>query len=250
MNAHGVKVFHIADGNDVALSVAHDLVFNLLPAGDAFFNEHLMDGRKAQTVGADLVQLLHGLTDAAARAAHGERRAHDDRVTDLARERKRVGQALHHLGGDNRLAQLLHGVLEELAVLGAVDGVGLRAQQAHAGLLQITAAGQLHGQVQARLAAQVRQDGIRLFLFNDAPQHRQGHRLHIHAVRDVRVRHNGGGVGVDEHHLDALAFQRAARLRAGVVELGGLADDDGAAADDEHLFDRRVLWHFSSLLSS
>ena len=32
-------------------------------------------------------------------------------------------------------------------------------------------------------------------------------------------------------------FQRAAGLRAGVVELSGLTDDDGAGADDQYLFD-------------
>ena len=36
---------------------------------------------------------------------------------------------------------------------------------------------------------------------------------------------------------DALFAQRAAGLRAGIVELGGLPDDDRAGADDHHFFD-------------
>ena len=41
------------------------------------------------------------------------------------------------------------------------------------------------------------------------------------------------GIGVAQDHLVALFLQREAGLSAGVVELGRLADDDGAGADDE-----------------
>ena len=58
----------------------------------------------------------------------------------------------------------------------------------------------------------------------------------VDMVSNVLVSHDGGGVGVDQHHLQALLLQGAAGLGTGVVELGGLTDDDGAAADDQHLF--------------
>ena len=47
-------------------------------------------------------------------------------------------------------------------------------------------------------------------------------------IGHIRVGHNGSGVGVEQNGLNALCFQGAARLGAGVVELSGLADDDGA----------------------
>ena len=62
--------------------------------------------------------------------------------------------------------QLLHRVLEELAVLGTVNRVGLAGQQADAAAVQETAAGQLHREVQAHLAAQVGQDSVGLFSFS------------------------------------------------------------------------------------
>ena len=65
-------------------------------------------------------------------------------------------------------------------------------------------------------------------------------RLDIHVVGDVLVGHDGGGVGVDQHHLHALLLQGAAGLGAGVVELGGLADDDGAGAQHQDLLDIRM----------
>ena len=44
MDADGVQVLHVADGDDVALVVAHDLILDLFPAGDALFHQDLMDG--------------------------------------------------------------------------------------------------------------------------------------------------------------------------------------------------------------
>ena len=43
VNADGVKVFHGANGDDVALAVPHDFKLNFLPAGDAPFDEDLMN---------------------------------------------------------------------------------------------------------------------------------------------------------------------------------------------------------------
>ena len=45
---------------------------------------------------------------------------------------------------------------------------------------------------------------------------------------------DGGDVRVDEDRGDALLLERLDRLRAGVVELAGLADLQRARAEDEH----------------
>ena len=59
--------------------------------------------------------------------------------------------------------------------------------------------------------------------------------LDVGAGREIGVGHDGRRVGVDEHHLVALVGEHLARLRARVVELAGLADDDRPGADDEDL---------------
>ena len=145
--------------------------------------------------------------------------------------------------------QLFHRVLEQLAVLGTVNGVGFAGQQADAAAVKETAASQLHREVQAHLAAEVRQDGVGLLLLDDALDDLGGQRLDVDMIGDVGVGHDGGGVGVDEDGLDALRFQRTAGLSAGVVELRRLTDDDGAGTDDQYLFDTRVFRHCRSLLS-
>ena len=186
---------------------------------------------------------------AAAGAAHRESRAHNDRVADGGGVFDGVLQLLDDLGRHDGLVQLFHRVLEQLAVLGAVDGVGAAGQQAHAAAAQKTGAGQLHRKVEAHLAAEVGQDGVGLFFFDDALDNGGGQRFDVDMVGNIGVGHDGGGVGVDEHRLDALAFQRAAGLRAGVVELRRLADDDGAGADDHDLFDAGIFGHVTALLS-
>ena len=112
-----------------------------------------MDRGQAQTVCGNFVQLLAVLADAAAGAAHREGGADDDRVADDLGKVQRVVQILNDLRGDDGLVQLFHRVLEQLAVLGTVNRVGLAGQQADAAAVQKSAAGQLHRQVQAHLAA-------------------------------------------------------------------------------------------------
>ena len=72
-------------------------------------------------------------------------------------------------------------------------------------------------------------------------------RLDVGRVRHGGVGHDGGRVGVDEDDLVAELSEGLARLRSGVVELAGLADDDRAGTDDQDLVDVGALRHSVSL---
>src|SRR5262249_17154829 len=58
-------------------------------------------------------------------------------------------------------------------------------------------------------------------------------RLEVDRVGDLRVGHDRRRVAVDEDRPDAFGAERAAGLCPGVVEFGGLADDDRAGAEDQ-----------------
>ena len=60
-----------------------------------------------------------------------------------------------------------------------------------------------------------------------------GQRLDVGAVGQLRVGHDRRRIAVDEDDLEPLGAQRLAGLRAGVVELARLPDDDRAGANDE-----------------
>ena len=130
-------------------------------------------------------------------------------------------------------ADLAHGVLEQQAVFGLLDGVDLGADQLHAVLVEHAGFGQFHREVQAGLAAHGGEQRVGPLAADDLFEVRHGQRLDVGLVGQVGIGHDGGRVGVDQHHFVAVGAQGLGRLRAGVIELAGLADDDGAGADDQ-----------------
>ena len=127
-----------------------------------------------------------------------------------------------------------------LAVLGHLDGLDGRAQQARPVALQEPRARDVHGQVERRSGRPARRGcrpGRSRSRMRSIEADRE--RLEVDRVRDAGVGHDRGRVGVEQDGAHALLAQRAAGLGAGVVELGRLADDHGPGADDEH---RRAAW--------
>ena len=228
MHADRVDVLHGADRYNVRHGVAHDLELYLLPSCDGLLDEHLTDGGGVETDARDLAKLVHIVNKAAACAAKCERRAYDQREADLRRKSASVLDCGDDFGRDYRLADRLHGVLEDLTVFRLVDRLRIRAQQRDAVGFQEACLGKLHGEGETRLPSEGGEKAVGLFLFNDTLDDRQGERLYIDVIRHRVVGHDGRGVGVYEDDLEPLLLEDAARLSAGVVELGGLTDNDGA----------------------
>ena len=206
-------------------------------------HKNLVNWRHAKPALRDFPELDLVRRDAAAASAQRERRAHDERIADLRSEGKRAFKGFRYHRGDDGLADCLHGVLEALAILRPVDGVRLRAEKLYAVLLQKPLFGELHGERKPRLPAERGQDAVRLLLFDDAPQRGQRERLDVNMIRHVAVRHDGGGVGIDEDDLHPCIFKHFAGLRAGIIKLRGLADDDGPRADDKRAPDVLIERH-------
>ena len=239
VDAERVHVLHRAHRDARVLGVAHDLVFDLLPADQAALDHHLPDRAGAE---AGLDALPVGplrLDDAAAGPAEGERGPDDGRQADgvqgllggcLARV---VVGALDDERGRVRLVDAFEQVPERLAVLGHPDRLERRAQEADVVPVQDAGLGQRHRQVQRRLPAQPCQQSLRLLAGDHGLDRGHRERLQVHGVRDGRVGHDRGRVGVDEDRAHTLGPERAAGLGAGVVELGRLSDDDRPRAQDQ-----------------
>ena len=246
MHAHGVEVFHGADGDAVACGIPHDLKLDLLPAGDALFHKDLMNGRHAQAPFRDFPKFGLIRCNAAAAAAERKRRAHDDRIADLRRKGQRALERFAYHRRDHRFSDLLHGVFEALPVLRAVDGIGLCAEQLHAVAFQEAFLCKLHSEREPRLPAERGQDAIRLLLFDDAPERGQRERLNVNVIRHVAVRHDGSGVGIHKDGRDAGLFEHLACLRAGIIEFRSLADHNGAGANHKRALYILIERHCSS----
>jgi len=241
--ADRVDVLHVADGDRGVVAVAHDLVLDLLVALDALLDEHLLDGREPERVFHQRAELVLAVGEAAAGAAERERRAQHDRIADLFRRLNALVDRVCDQGRQHRLPELLAELLEQLAVLGALDRARRRAEQLDLALAQHALFLELHREVQPRLAADAGHDRVRALEAQDFREVLELQRLHIDLVGDGRVRHDRRGVRVHEDDLVALLLERQARLRSGIVELRRLPDDDGSRADDEYLVDVRALRH-------
>jgi hypothetical protein len=66
-----------------------------------------------------------------------------------------------------------------------------------------------------------------LLLENELDELRRD-RLDVRPIRELRIGHDRGRIGVDEDDLIPLFLQRLRRLRSRIIELGGLPDDDRA----------------------
>ena len=239
MDAERIDVLHRAHRDARVVGVAHDLVLDLLPADEAALDHDLADRARAQAGPDDLAVGGLGLDDAAAGAAERVGRPDDRRQADrVERHLRRVlallGRgALDDEAGRVRLVDPVEQVAERLAVLGHVDGLERRAEQADRVALEDAGLGEGRREVEGRLAAQPGEQALGLLPGDHRLDRLDGQRLEIDRVGDGRVGHDRGRVRVDEDRADALGPQRAAGLRPGVVELGRLPDDDGPAAEDQ-----------------
>ncbi len=189
-----------------------------------------------QQPGRDIInELLLVDGDSAARAAQGKGGPDDDGKLELLAPLPHIVQGTGYAAFGHLEANLFHGDTEKLTALRLLDGRQGRANEFHPVLLQDPVLGHGHRRVQAGLAAKGRQECAGTLLFNDA-----GHGLGLDGfdvgpVGQVRIGHDRRRVGVDQDDLVSLFLEGLECLGAGVIELAGLSDDDGARAD-EHYF--------------
>ena len=101
-------------------------------------------------------------------------------------------------------------------------------------------------QVERGLSADGRQNRVGALLLDDLREHRDRHRLDVGAIGQFRIGHDGRGIRIDQDEAQAFLAQRLERLRARVVELAGLPDDDRAGANQQNRFEIFSKRHFVS----
>ena len=139
-----------------------------------------------------------------------------------------------------------HALVEEFAVLAALDSGQVAADHLDAVLVERAVLCQLDGGVQTGLAAQRGQQRVRALFLDHALDKLGGDRLNIGAVGQARVGHDGRRIGVDQDDLKAILLEHLAGLGAGVVELAGLANNNGARTNNEDALDVSTFRHVSS----
>ena len=217
--------------------VAHDLELEFLPARDRSLDEDLGDGAGVEADGGDVPQLVGVGRDAGTGAAQDVGGPHDDGIADLLADDHRLIERVGESRRGNCQADLGHGGLELLAILGGGDGFGVGPDELDTETLKDAPLDTGHGQVERGLAAEGRQHCVRPFTFDDGGHDIGRERLDVGAIGHLGVGHDRGRVGVDEDDAVALAPKHPARLRPRVVELAGLADHDRPRSDHQDRLD-------------
>ncbi|EKD36979.1 MAG: hypothetical protein ACD_75C01303G0001 [uncultured bacterium] len=130
-----------------------------------------------------------------------------------------------------------HGIAEFFPAFRLLDDCDVGGKQLDVIFVENAHLGHLDRGVEGGLATKGRQQGVGTLFFDDFRHEFRSDRLDIGGVGQLRIGHDGGRIGIDQDYFIAFLFQGLHRLGAGIVEFAGLADDDGAGADDEDFFD-------------
>src|SRR5207237_10630346 len=114
----------------------------------------------------------------------------DQGKPDLPLEGPGLLHRLADAGGRDGLSDGEQHLLEGLSVLGTPDDVRVGAQEAHAPALQYAGPVKVDGQVEAGLASEGGEDGVRSLALDHPLDRLDGERLYVDAVGDVLVGHD------------------------------------------------------------
>ena len=258
MHAHRVDVLDRADDDRIVSSVAHHFHLVFFPAKQAFINQDLPHRRRVHPRAAVELVIVAVIGHAAAGAAHGEGRADDRGQADIF---QRVERKLHACrkvfltaggngrGDDGRLgvfdAQTVHRLAEELAILCHFNGFAFRADHLDVEFLEHAHLFERERGVQPGLTAHRWQQRVGAFFLDDLGDDFRGDGFDVGGIRQPRIGHDRRRVGVHEDDAVAFLFQGLTGLRAGVVELARLTDDNGPRSNDHDRLDIGSFWHGS-----
>ena len=247
VHAHRIEVLDRADDDAVVRLVADDFHLELFPAEHRFLDQHFVHRRQFEAALDDFFEFFDVVGDAATGAAEREARSDDRRIADLGLDLERLLERFRDFGFRTVEADVDHRAAEQLAILGHADRIARRTDQLDAVFFEHAVIGEIERAVERGLAAHRRQQRVGPFLGDDLFDGLPVDRLDVDRVGRVRVGHDRRRIRIDQDDAVAFLLERLARLRAGIVELAGLTDDDRAGADDQDRAEISSFWHRSFL---
>ncbi len=122
VHPHRVEVLDRADNHAVVGVVAHDLKFVFFPALDAALDQDLIDRAGVNTASSHQLELFWGVGERGALTAQDVGRPDDDGQTHLFHHHSGLFHGVGNTGLRAVQADLGHGLAEQVAVLGGLDG--------------------------------------------------------------------------------------------------------------------------------
>ena len=221
----------------MVVRVAHDLKLDFLVAFNAFLDENLVHRGETKGIDTDIHKLLLVICKTAARASERKRRTKNNRVADSICSCPGLVQTVGDFGRYDRFSDGLAHLLKQLPVFGAFNRAGTGTKELGSAFAENTFTLQLHCQIQTRLASNPGDYGVRTFISQNLGNIVQRQGFHVYFVRNHCICHDRCGVGIDENDFITLLTQCEAGLRAGVIELSRLPDDDWTGTNDQYFLD-------------
>ena len=232
MDAGLLDMLHDA-GNVDGLAVRDGVDVNLDRVLEVGIDEHRVVARNLDGGLHVAVERVAVVDDLHGPAAEHVGRAQQHRVADPVGHGLRLGERMGDAVGGLAQLELMQELLEALAVLGQVDGVGRGPEDGDVRRLE------RGGELERRLAAELHDDpqelSRRLLGAHDLDHVLGRKRLEIEAVGGVVVGRDGLGVAVDHDGLVPRLLEAVDRVDAAIVELDALADAVRSAAEDDDL---------------
>ena len=212
VDSHGIEVLNAADHHHVVLQVAHHLQFELLPTDDRLLDQNLMGRAEIQPPLGQFLELLGIVGNAASRAAQSKGGTDNGRVAHLPDDLPGLLEVVGYPATRRLQADFLHGFLEKQPIFPHFYRFDLSSDQLDSLPVQYPSLRQRHRQVESRLPAHGRQQGVGPLLQDDGLHELRRQGLDVGPVSQLRVGHDGGGVGIDQHHLVTLGLEDLAGL--------------------------------------
>ncbi len=244
VDPHRVDILDRADDDAVVRPVADDFHLVLFPAEQRFLDQHFGGRAGVEPFAHDPLEFGLVVGDPAAGAAQGKAWADDRREAGSFQHFKGLLDSIGNPAACAFEPDPVHRLAEALAVFRLVDRIGVGADHLHAEPLQRAIVEQRERGVERGLPAHRRQQRVGPLLLDDLGDDLGRDRLDVGGVGELGIGHDRGGVGVDQDHPVPLLLQRLDRLRARIIELARLPDDDRPGADDEDRGDVSAFGHY------
>jgi hypothetical protein len=207
-----VKVLHVAHGDTVVISVANDLVLDLLPALEGLLDENL--GSQRQGARRQITELVGVGSETRAETTKSIGGADNDGVTDLLGGLQSIIDGTDGNGLSNGDVDLVESLGEQVTVLTSLQSLDGSAENLDAVALEDTHAVHLHTQVESGLTTEGQEDTVGALTLDNVGDIFGGDGKIVDLVGQLVVGLDGRDIRVDQDGLNTSLLQSLESLRA------------------------------------
>src|SRR3989344_603849 len=228
VNTHRVEIFHVAHGDAIVGTVAHDLVLDFFPSAEVFFDEYL------RHIAKDICKFCGKFFfipyDSRPLTAEREPCAHHDRISDffcgcygfLGIRGCAAPRGLH--------INSLEPFYKKVPVFGVAYRRNGSAEDAHSVFFENSGLFEREPKVQCSLSAEGKGYRVWALFAYDLRREFLREREEVHRVGALLVGLHRGDVGIHQDDAHAVLFEGLDRLRTRIVEFSRLTDAEASGA--------------------